>query len=274
VRHGGHYVWTKETAEHLISTVRRANTRRSTVRNGSDQYAGPCPAVRRCVDRRDDGDNRRMGGRSVTCHARGHHRGTEDTAREIIHEDVEMLRRFGAASLTVVFELPLSDVTVVDGARAVLECRVAVAPAAVVYLVSIVREVEREMESIGRPATKSSTRRTDPHTSAAPLNNDDHELSAFIRNTDRRACGRRRRLDASTAHRLVYVGDIIARHVTNQSVGDRIAAAASELYSQLGLVAMTSRSAVSGNRRLAERRTANTWTGADTGSGDCGSLSR
>jgi len=71
-----------------------------------------------------------MGGRSVTCHARGHHRGTEDTAKEIIHEDVEMLRRFGAASLTVVFEMPLSDVTVVDGEKAVLDCRVAVTPAA------------------------------------------------------------------------------------------------------------------------------------------------
>ena len=44
------------------------------------------------------------------------------TAGEIIHEDVEMLRRFGAASLTVVFELPLSDVTVVDGDKAVLDC--------------------------------------------------------------------------------------------------------------------------------------------------------
>jgi len=35
------------------------------------------------------------------------------------------------------------------------------------------------MGSIGRPATKSSTRRTDPHTSAAPLNYDDREMSAF-----------------------------------------------------------------------------------------------
>ena len=42
---------------------------------------------------------------------------------EITHEDVEMVRRF-------VFELPLSDVTVVDGEKAVLECRVAVTPAA------------------------------------------------------------------------------------------------------------------------------------------------
>ena len=57
VQHTGHYVWTKETAEYLISTVRRANTRRSAVRNGSDQYAGPCP-VRRCVDHRDDEDTR------------------------------------------------------------------------------------------------------------------------------------------------------------------------------------------------------------------------
>jgi len=45
------------------------------------------------------------------------------TAGEIIHEDVEMVRRF-------VFELPLSGVPVVDGERTVLECRVAVAPAA------------------------------------------------------------------------------------------------------------------------------------------------
>ena len=61
----------------------------------------------------------------MTCHARGHHRETEDTAKEIIHEDVETLRRFGAA-----FELPLSDVTVIDGEKAVLDCRVAVTPAA------------------------------------------------------------------------------------------------------------------------------------------------
>jgi len=52
------------------------------------------------------------------------------TAEEIIHEDVETLRRFAAASLTVVFEMPLSDVTVVDGEKAVLDCRVAVTPAA------------------------------------------------------------------------------------------------------------------------------------------------
>jgi len=47
------------------------------------------------------------------------------TAKEITHEDVEMVRRFGAAFLTVVFGLPLSDVTVVGGERAVFECRVA-----------------------------------------------------------------------------------------------------------------------------------------------------
>jgi len=72
------------------------------------------------------------------------------TAKEIIHEDVEKARRFSAAFLTVVFELPLSDVTVVDGEKAVLDCRVAVTPAAEVYLVSIVREVERELEPINR----------------------------------------------------------------------------------------------------------------------------
>ena len=45
-----------------------------------------------------------------------------------------VVRRFGAefhrADESYVFELPLSDVTVADGERAVLECRVAVAPAA------------------------------------------------------------------------------------------------------------------------------------------------
>ena len=40
--------------------------------------------------------------------------------------------------------------TVVDGEKAVLDCRVAVTPAAEVYLVSIVREVERELEPINR----------------------------------------------------------------------------------------------------------------------------
>jgi len=65
------------------------------------------------------------------------------TAKEITHEDVEMVRRFGAefhradesyvsalSLMAPVFELPLSDVTVVDGEKAVLECRVAVTPAA------------------------------------------------------------------------------------------------------------------------------------------------
>ena len=137
-----------------------------------------------------------------------------------------------------------------------------------VYLVSIVREVEREMGSISRPATKSSTRWTDPHTSAAPLNYDDREMSAFY------ATQIDADVDASPVHRLVYVGDIIARHVTNQSVGDRIAPAAIELCGQLERVAMTSRNAVSGNRRLAEKRTANTWTDTDSDSGDCGGLFR
>ena len=58
------------------------------------------------------------------------------TAKEITHEDVEMVRQFGAefrrdesyvsalSLMALVFELPLSDVTVVDGEKAVLECRV------------------------------------------------------------------------------------------------------------------------------------------------------
>ena len=42
-----------------------------------------------------------------------------DRPRRCRHND---RMRFGAAFLTVVFVLPLSDVTVVDGERAVLEC--------------------------------------------------------------------------------------------------------------------------------------------------------
>ena len=54
-------------------------------------------------------------------------RGQGDRPRRCRHND---RIRFGAASLTVVFELPLSDVTVVDGEKVVLECHVAVKPAA------------------------------------------------------------------------------------------------------------------------------------------------
>ena len=54
-------------------------------------------------------------------------RGQGDRPRRCRHNDII---RFCAASLTVVFELPLSDVTVVDGEKAVLECRVTVKPAA------------------------------------------------------------------------------------------------------------------------------------------------
>ena len=65
------------------------------------------------------------------------------TAKEITQEDVEMVRRFSAefrradesyvsalSLMAPVFELPLSDVTIVDGEKAVLECRVAATPAA------------------------------------------------------------------------------------------------------------------------------------------------
>ena len=79
------------------------------------------------------------------------------TAKKITHEDVEMVRRFGAEfrradesyvsalSLMVpVFELPLSDVTVVDGEKAVFECRVAATPAAEVTCVTFMSEVKSE----------------------------------------------------------------------------------------------------------------------------------
>ena len=50
VQHTGHYDGTKETAEYLISTVRRASARRSASGGDGDRCAGLCPAVRRCVD--------------------------------------------------------------------------------------------------------------------------------------------------------------------------------------------------------------------------------
>ena len=50
VQHTGHYDGTKETAEYLISTVRRASARRSASGGDGGRCAGPCPAVRRCVD--------------------------------------------------------------------------------------------------------------------------------------------------------------------------------------------------------------------------------
>jgi len=49
-------------------------------------------------------------------------RGDTVVEQVIAHDDVEMVRRF-------VFELPLSDVTVVDGEKAVLNCHVTVTPA-------------------------------------------------------------------------------------------------------------------------------------------------
>jgi len=84
----------------------------------------------------------------------------------------------------------------------------------------------------------------DPHTLAAPLNNDDRELLTFYATridahaadvdastaefyVDAYVC--RSRFVVLTAHRLVHVGDVITRHVTNQSVGERIAVVANKL---------------------------------------------
>jgi len=130
--------------------------------------------------------------------------------------------------------------------------------------VSIVREVEREMESLEKPAAKNSTPGIDPRTSA-PLNDDDRELLAFYSaqigahaaDVDAasaefyRCCPssssssssvdsfvRRSRFVVLAAHRLVYVGDVIARHMTDRAVGDRVAAAANELCNELKVVVM------------------------------------
>ena len=137
--------------------------------------------------------------------------------------------------------------------------------------VSIVREVEREMQSSVRPVTKTSTTPpppldADPRRSAC-LDDDDRELLAFFsaqisaHSADvdgasaefYRCCAssspsvdafvRRSRFVVLAAHRLVYVGDVIARHVTNQSVRDRVAAAANALCDRLKVVVMATRDA-------------------------------
>jgi len=198
------------------------------------------------------------------------------------------------------FELPLSGATVVGGEKAVLECRVAVAPAAEVawYVenVSDPANVTREWFDDMMPST-SQERQAEWDVVVLRREGVRGGPSAVRRRRVRRGGlihTRRRRLrstttakpsalyaiqidadvDASPVHRLVYVGEVIARHVTNQSVGGHIAPVATELCGQLERVAMTSRNAVSGNRRLAEKGTANTWIGADAGGGDCGGLFR
>jgi len=184
--------------------------------------------------------------------------------------------RFVAASLTVVFDLPLSDVTVVDGERAVLECPVAVTPAA---------EVTWYVENVSDPAGATREQFDDMMPSTSQQRQAERDIVVLRREGVLWAATTAKPsafyatqidadVDASPVHRLVYVGDVIARHVTNQSVGDRIAPAAIELCGQLERVAMTSRNAVSGDRRLAEKKTANTWIGADAGGGDYGGLSR
>jgi len=131
--------------------------------------------------------------------------------------------------------------------------------------VSIVREVEREMESMSKPAAKNSMH---PRTSS-PLSDDDRELlefyaaqiSAHAADVDAASAEfyrcwpssmsspsvdlfvRRSRFVVLAAHRLVYVGDVIARHMTDRAVGDRVAAAANELCNELKMVVMATRDA-------------------------------
>ena len=126
VQHRGHYAWKKETSEYMIPN------------RGS---AGLLACRRRAVPVRSASTRRSAGRNTIVEQA---------TAKEITHEDVEMVRRFGAEFrradesyvsalylMAPVFELPLSDVTVVDGEKAVLECRVAATPAAEVTWYSL-----------------------------------------------------------------------------------------------------------------------------------------
>jgi len=129
-------VWKKETSEYLISTevqpacgpavVERCrfDERVHGVQQVETTATSTLAHVQQFAVASTTETTETLAGRADV---RGHHRGT---ATEITHEDVGMVRRLGAAFLTVVFELPLSDVTVVDGEKAVLDCRVTVTPAA------------------------------------------------------------------------------------------------------------------------------------------------
>jgi len=114
------------------------------------------------------------------------------TAKEITHDDVEMVRRFGAAFQKVVFELPLSDVTVVDGEKTVLGCRATVTPAAEVTW--YVENVEiRQTGDEELDAADWSTRVGGASEQRQP------RTVGFLRSRDRRARGRRRRIDGPPA---------------------------------------------------------------------------
>ena len=159
--------------------------------------------------------------------------------------------------------------------------------------VSIVREVEREMQSI-RPAPTAYNQPPPPPATttttairnvpvaitgdvgAPSLNDDDRELLAFFSAQVRAhaadvdaataefyrcCCGpsaplhpsapppsadafvRRGRFVVLAAHRLVYVGDVIARHVTDRQVRDRVSAAANALCDRLKAVVRATRDA-------------------------------
>ena len=86
-------------------------TRRSAGRNGSDQYAGPCRPLGR---RRRSPGGRTFG--DMLC------AGTSSWNRPQPRRSSTGTSRRCVGSVTVVFELPLSDVTVVDGEKAVLDC--------------------------------------------------------------------------------------------------------------------------------------------------------
>ena len=147
--------------------------------------------------------------------------------------------------------------------------------------VSIVREVEREMQSPRGKMTTTTAQNSSPRTAhpppraSAPISDDDRELLEFyalqigshaadvdIAAADFRRCCpsasgsppppvdafvRRSRFVVLAAHRLVYVGDVIARHVTDQQVRDRVAAAANALCDQLKAVVMATRDAAIAN---------------------------
>jgi len=146
VQHREHYVWKKETAEYLISAGLRACRRRAVpVRravHGVQQVETTATSTLAHVQQFavasiTETTETLVGRADVECHImRAGIIVEQATAKEIIHEDVETVRRFGAefrrnesyvsalSLMAPVFELPLSDVMVVDGGKAVLGCRV------------------------------------------------------------------------------------------------------------------------------------------------------
>ena len=104
----------RQRAYNVVSTIHQQLVeKRSFPRPNNDIMSSGSPLRRSLRRRRQSSDGRTFSDMSCARTPSWNSQGDHPRRR----------RRFGAAFLTVVFELPLSDVTVVDGEKAVLDCR-------------------------------------------------------------------------------------------------------------------------------------------------------